>query len=984
MTTHDQLERRTQSIARNIYESMGKESPSLFDSGKWKGKIMETCMEDESFKVQLFRFIDVLPCLKTDALVTSLLDEYFQGGESSLMSLTHGIGRITSKGVLPGLAGKAVRSGAESFARQFIAGKNPSYALPALKKLWNQGLTFTVDLLGEAVLSDKEAQVYLKRYLEALKELGPAMDKLSGSTIQDTDAQGSIPRLDVSLKVSSFNPHLDPMNWEGSIDRTTKELEPVIETALEQGASITVDMESYHVKNLTIALFESLIKEYPEFQSWGIALQVYLKDAENDVRRVIHLARDIGKRVNVRLVKGAYWDYETVINRQRGWPVPVFLNKEDTDTNFENFTRALLENSDHVKPAIATHNVRSISHTIAIAEELGLPKEALEFQTIFGMAEPVRNTLRNMGYRVRVYTPIGELIPGMAYLIRRLLENTSNESFLRKSFVENIPIEELIKAPRSVVNKESSPQDDARFLNEPLVDFSIADNRRAMKDALEDVKKDLGKDYPLLLGEDEISANHKTESLNPARPDEVIGIISSASLEHGDRAVAEALKASESWRTTPVEQRAEYLLKAAKEMRKRRFHLAALQVYEVGKTWNEADGDVAEAIDFLEYYAREALKIGSTGKIDYYPGEENDYFPTPRGVGVTLAPWNFPLAISTGMVSAGIVTGNTVMYKPSGLSPVTGWKLVEIFREVGLPSGVLQYIPGPGHIVGEQLVKRPEVDYVAFTGSKEVGLRITELASETRPDQRNIKKVIAEMGGKNAIIVDETADLDEAVKGTLDSAIGFQGQKCSACSRVIIVGAAYNEFIDRLIAAMECVHVGPPEDPGNHMGPVIDKIALDRINKYIGIGEKDGRTLVNRTHEGKGYFVGPALFTDLETDSVLMQEEIFGPVLGAIKAKNMDEAIKIANGTPYALTGGIYSRSPSNIKKVIREFRVGNLYVNRKITASLVSRQPFGGFGMSGVGSKTGGPEYLLQFVNMVSVSENTLRRGFATKGLRM
>jgi len=349
-----------------------------------------------------------------------------------------------------------------------------------------------------------------------------------------------------------------------------------------------------------------------------------------------------------------------------------------------------------------------------------------------------------------------------------------------------------------------------------------------------------------------------------------------------------------------------------------------------------------------------------------------------------ISPWNFPLAIATGMVSASIVTGNCAIFKPSGLSPVIGWKLVEIFRRAGLPAGVLQFLPGPGAEVGEHLVAHPAVDFIAFTGSKEVGLRIVRLAGETGGDQRTVKRVVAEMGGKNAIIVDETADPDEAVLGVLHSALSFQGQKCSACSRVIVVGDRVSHFCSRLKEAMESIVIGPPEDPASFMGPVIDAAARQKILSYIELGMAEAKAVLVRHVESEGYFVGPALFTDVKPDSKLAQDEIFGPVLAVMRADDIDSAIDIANSTPYALTGGIFSRSPANIRKAKAKFRVGNLYINRKITGALVGRQPFGGFGMSGVGSKAGGPDYLRQFMNTRTISENTLRRGFTGPGTDM
>jgi RHH-type proline utilization regulon transcriptional repressor/proline dehydrogenase/delta 1-pyrroline-5-carboxylate dehydrogenase len=978
MSLYGNLEETVEKTGREIYSLIGKEIPSLLDSARWKGKLMEWAMKDDAFKVRMFRFIDVLPALKDDSLLVNLFNEYFADLQDNPMIVQRGIAGISKRGILPAIAGRVIRSRVEALAKQFIAGSDPEDSFSALNKLNEEGLTLSVDLLGEAVLSDSEAEEYIEKNLKLLDSLGDLTGGWEPVPLLHSDDQGPIPRWDLSVKVSSFYAHLDPIDWYGSITNVSEALRPVIEKAMEVHASLTLDMESYQHKDLTIAILRHVLREYDNLACCGIAIQAYLRDSMDDILGIIDYAKETGKRVTVRLVKGAYWDYETVTNRQRGWPVPVFLNKAETDLNFEELTKTLMGNTRYVRPAIASHNVRSISHAIGVAKVLKLPRNAFEFQNIYGMAEPVRSALVKMGYRVRVYTPIGELIPGIAYLIRRLLENTSNESFLRKSFSEETPIYVLIKAPEIPESSPADPCADKGFRNEPPTDFSQADNREKMKAALQTVRKNFDAEYPLIIGDSEIRNKDHIVSTNPARPEEVIGRVCRATSDDADKAVEEARKAWTTWRKTSVEDRADYLFKAAARMRDARFDLAALQVYEIGKTWREADGDIAEATDFLEYYGNEMLSLGVPRHLGSLAGESNLYFHEPRGVGAVIAPWNFPLAISTGMVSAGIVSGNCIIYKPSGLSVVTGWKLMEIFRAVGLPPGVLQFLPGPGESVGEHLVSHPGVDFVAFTGSKEVGLKIVELAAVTSIGQRNVKRVIAEMGGKNAIIVDETADLDEAVKGVLESALGFQGQKCSACSRAIVVRQAYEDFAHRLKEAMQSVPIGPPEDPAVAMGPVVDNSALKKINNYVEIGSREGTTVLRRTVEGPGYFVGPVMITDVSPDSTIAQEEVFGPVLVVLKAEDIDEALEIANDTEYALTGGIYSRSPRNIAKVHEEFRVGNLYINRKITGALVGRQPFGGFGMSGVGSKSGGPDYLTHFTHVRCVSENTLRRGFA------
>ena len=962
-------EERIREVAFELFSLMKEERPSIFSQRGWKGRIMHWAMRDDSFKNQLLRFIDVLPSLKTDALVLRLFKEYFDEIPDAPVIVRRGIGRLSRANVVPRIIAPIIRASVKSFAGEFIAGADPKDAHKSLRLLSDDGAAVSVDLLGEAVVSDMEARRYGTRYLELLEFLSPEFQ--TATRIKE--------KLDISLKISSFYSQIEPLNWKGSIEKVKDGLRPILERAQRLGASVTFDMEHYYYKDLTIAAFKSILDEFKNFHSAGIALQAYLRDTRDDLASLLRWARENGRRIAIRLVKGAYWDYETAINRQKGWPVPVYLQKEETDRGYEELTKMLLENTEDVYPAIATHSIRSISNAIALAEKLKLSEESFEFQVLYGMGEPVRKSLQRMRVRmpVRVYSPVGELIPGMAYLVRRILENTSNESFLRKSFVEGMDFEELIQPPSPKEIEAAEPEE--TFRNESNADFSKAHNRKKIEDTLRTVRGDLGRRIPLYLGGREIFTDKETPSINPAQPDEVVGRISSASREDAERAIREARAAYALWRKTSPEKRADYLFKTAEEMRKRRFTLAALEAYEVGKPILEADADVCEAIDYLGYYGRQMMKLAESKRLGDYQAEINEYGFEPRGVGVVISPWNFPLAIPTGMASAGIVAGNCMILKPSGLSPCVAWQLIDAFRTAGLPPGVLQCLPGSGAEIGAYLVSHPGIDLISFTGSKDVGLRIIRSAGETHPGQANVKRVIAEMGGKNAIIVDETADLDDAIKGTVISALGYQGQKCSACSRVIIEESVFDEFCERLKEAVKSVSIGPPEDLSTFMGPLVDQAALEKVQVYVEKGKEEGKALLLREAEaeGAGYYLGPAIF-EVSPEAVIAREEIFGPVISVIKAANIDQAITIANSTEYALTGGIFSRSPAAIRAAKAEFRVGNLYINRKITGAFVGRQPFGGFGMSGIGSKAGGPDYLPQFMNPKTISENVLRRGFA------
>ncbi|HEX6984818.1 MAG TPA: L-glutamate gamma-semialdehyde dehydrogenase, partial [Planctomycetaceae bacterium] len=557
-----------------------------------------------------------------------------------------------------------------------------------------------------------------------------------------------------------------------------------------------------------------------------------------------------------------------------------------------------------------------------------------------------------------------------------------NDSFLRHSYDASVSIEELLMNPAKVGAATPPPPADPvpEFANEPPTDFSREENREAMREALAEVRSQFGRDYPLVIGGRAIDTTRKLTSVNPSNTSETVGVVACATADHATDAIEAARRAFPQWMRTEPGHRAEYLELAASEMRARRFELAAWIVFECGKPWREADADVAEAIDFCNYYATQMRRLAE-GHDVHVPGEENRYFYRPRGVAVVIAPWNFPLAILTGMTAAALVTGNTVVMKPAEQSPVIAAKLMEVFRDAGLPDGVVNYLPGIGEEVGPELVGSPEVDLIAFTGSREVGLGINAKAAETDPRQTSVKHVIAEMGGKNAIVVDDDADLDEAVAGVVQSAFGYAGQKCSACSRVIVLDAAYDAFLERLIEATRSLKIGPADDPGTDVGPLIDDEARQRVRRYVELG-KEVNTLALGVEPGavgkKGYYVGPHVFTGVRPEDRLATEEVFGPVLAVFKARDFDEALRLANGTTYALTAGVFSRSPENLRKARRELVAGNIYLNRGITGALVHRQPFGGFKLSGIGTKAGGPDYLLQFLIPVNVTEKTMRRGFA------
>lgn len=980
------VEKLTQEIGRYLWSNVQHRIPSVFERRWWDDRILAWAMADESVKVQMFRFIDVLPTLRTRESITRHLQEYFEEVSAQLPRAARLALEVSQPDSVLGRAlAMTARRNALRMARRFIAGTEVEEVLKTVAQLRKQGLAFTLDLLGEAIISEGEADAYQEAYLKLMAGLSAVVNEWPENFQIDCDSSGPIPRVNLSLKLSALYSQFNPIDPRGTADGVKSRLRPLLRAARECGAYIHIDMEHYAFKNLTLAIFKEVLseKEFRDYADVGIVIQAYLPDAGRDLADLAEWARERGTSIWVRLVKGAYWDFETVVARARNWPIPVFQRKWQSDENFEQQTRFLMENREWLRPAFGSHNLRSLAHAVAWARHLKVPTGAYEIQMLYGMGAEQAQLFTELGHRVRIYTPFGELIPGMAYLVRRLLENTSNDSFLRASFAENVSIEELLMRPAGHAATQPPPVADPvddKFHNEPHSDFSRAESRQAMQAALKSVAGELGNEHPLVIGGKRIETKPAIISRNPSKRRQIVGRTASASPEHVTAALTAARGAFREWTRTEAQFRAEYIELAAAKMRERRYELAAWEVFECGKPWAEADADVAEAIDFCTYYARQMRGLARPRQCDV-PGEENSYSYRARGVAVIIAPWNFPLAILTGMTAAALVTGNTVVMKPAEQSPIIAAKLMEIFEEVGIPDGVVNYLPGVGEEIGPELVGSPEVDLIAFTGSQAVGLGINERSAHTDTRQENVKRVIAEMGGKNAIIVDDDANLDEAVQGVLFSAFGYSGQKCSACSRAIVLEQAYDEFVKRLVSATKSLKIGAAEEPGTFVGPVIDDEARTRIQRYIEIGKSEA-TLALACDAGDlaetGYFVGPHIFVDVPPEARIAQEEIFGPVLAVIKARDFDDALAIANGTKYALTGGVFSRSPGNLRRARVEFEVGNLYLNRGITGALVERQPFGGYKMSGIGTKTGGPDYLLQFLIPVNVTENTLRRGFA------
>jgi RHH-type proline utilization regulon transcriptional repressor/proline dehydrogenase/delta 1-pyrroline-5-carboxylate dehydrogenase len=967
------VEQRTLEIGGKLLAASRTHRKGLFSAGFWSDQLVAWTMKDSGFRTQLFRFIDVFPMLHTPEQIHDYLTDYLtQPGMTLPAGLDLG---LKAGGMAKGLVAKTIAGRIKGMAGNFIAGVDAKSALPVLRDLWKQGVAFSVDLLGEACVSESEAEVYQRRYLDLLEVLPEEAASWPAETRLENDHLGPVPRASISIKVSALSPRTDAIDFDGSLNLLAGALEPILRKAAQRRVIVYFDIEQAAVKDLTFALFRRCC-EAIDFPA-GLAMQAYLRSGPADAADLIKWARQSGRQVTVRLIKGAYWDYELIHSERMGWPVPVWTDKPSTDACFERmaamFVDAIPQRAGEggVKLALGSHNVRSIAHTLALLEKRNLPLSAVECQKLYGMADSLREALVEHGLRVREYVPVGEMIPGMAYLVRRLLENTSNQSWLRSGSSADVPDDILLVRPvlteEPASAAESAPRewatrhqlspavaglgDGLPLFNEPWRDFSVAQQRERFAKAV--------------------------ATIMPAKIDAV-------GADACQKAIATAAEAFPAWRDRSGLERSVILVKAAALMRDARDRLAAVMIREAGKTWREADGDVCEAIDFCEYYARVAVGLFEPERLGHFVGELNHQFYQPHGVAAIISPWNFPLAICAGMTTAALVTGNTAIVKPSSQTRHIARLLCENLWQAGVPAEALQYLPGAGREVGDMLVSDPRVSLIAFTGSKDIGMRILKLAGDPHPEQAFVKKVVCEMGGKNAIIVDESADLDEAVLAVRQSAFGYSGQKCSACSRVIAMDGVHDAFLRRLVESTRALVIGNPAETGTDVGPVIDESAAAKIRQYIEIGRSEGRLeLACHVPPGLSEQIGkpviaPHIFSGIQPQHRLANEEIFGPVLAVLRAASFDVALEIANSSVYKLTGGVFSRKPANLEAAWQRFRVGNLYINRGITGALVGRQPFGGFGLSGSGSKAGGRDYLLHFVEPRCVTENTMRHGFA------
>jgi RHH-type transcriptional regulator, proline utilization regulon repressor / proline dehydrogenase / delta 1-pyrroline-5-carboxylate dehydrogenase len=995
------VERDVQRLGRALHQRLRGRKPGFFEAAYWQALLLDRAMRDPSLKTDLFRLVDALPALTSDEQIARHAREYLLADGRDLPT---GLGlalRVTENPLAGSISAFIIKQQVRQMAERFIVGKDARHARPTLKKLWDRGFGFTVDLLGEATVNAAESEAYALRYADLIDFLPGETNRWKANGAPDQAPDGHlVPRANISLKLSAMDHLLDPADPEGGVERLLQRVRPLLLRAKQLGAFINFDLEQWSLHEITYRLFERIALD-PEFAKWpdlGIVIQAYLKNAHHDLDRLLTLSQKRGTPLTVRLVKGAYWDYEVIRSGLHGYPCPVFQQKGQTDANYETLTRRLLDERANTHAAFGTHNLRSICVALAHADSLGLRPGDYEFQMLYGMAEAERDLLRDLGHRVRLYAPVGDLLTGMAYLVRRLLENTANSSFLRLSHHDHADIGELLARP--IEGRDGSPLPSVElvgrqslpcvapavltsaFRNCPLTDFTSAESRAAFAQAVADAEKQMPWQAPTVIDGRARIGGTVLFHVSPNDRTRIATSSNSASIADVEQAIAIAQAAWPAWRDLPLETRAARVNELGARLERDRFRLAAMEVHEQAKPWREADADIAEAIDFCRYYARQSLLELGPRRQGNVAGEINTLTYEGRGLCAVIAPWNFPLAILCGMTTAALVAGNAVLLKPAEQASAIAFAFHQHALAAGIPPGVLAFLPGDGEIVGDALVRHRDVAQIAFTGSREVGTAILKQAAEIAPGQATIKRVVCEMGGKNAIIVDDDADLDEAVTGVIASAFGYAGQKCSACSRLIIVGKISDTFIQRLrLAATALVPVSAAR-ADCLLPAVIDEASHAKLWKII--NEPDSRVQCLHCGEASdaGWFVPPVIFQVSDPEHPLMQRELFGPILTVFSARDFSHALEIANTSDFALTGAVYSRSPRHLRQAQAEFRIGNLYLNRPCTGAQVDRQPFGGFKMSGAGTKAGGPGYLLNFAEMRVCTENTMRRGFAPETL--
>ena len=916
--------------------------------------LLTSALSDERFRTRMLRFVDVFAAVHESGDsegLHRLIREYFHEDFPAIPRPLRWMLRLGRDPLVPSMAvGEAARRGVSLFANRFIVDPGAGATRRLVDELAEAGRYPSFDLLGEAVLSELEADQYQARYLRLI-------DDLRTHPLAAQRTAGGVPALQLSLKLSSLTYRFTPIDLHGSISRVEPRLTRIAEAARVAGIGLCIDAEQYETRDVSWGAFTRVFGGTGPLRGWdgaAMVVQGYLRDADAHLDQVLAFARDRGAPFQVRLVKGAYWDYERIVASANRWPSPVFEQKAATDHLYERLLARMIEHHGTIYTAVASHNPRAHAIAEALADQQGLPPGSVEHQTLHRTLQALSEALAERGWVSRDYVPVGELIPGMAYLVRRILENSSQAGFLMHSRSPGTD-DDLLTAPVAVSDALAVEPDDAPFERAHAAPWFDAEFRRAFTAALDAVEKRPARRLELPDG---IAGAGWRTVRSPSNPDgPPLGEIEMASPDGAATTVQRARAAADAWGQRPLDTRAAILRRAADQLLAHGHELAALIVCEGGRDRAGAWAEVEEAVDFLRLYSRSAEELWDThgGKI------------APRGVVAVIPPWNFSLAIPCGMTAAALVCGNATILKPAQQTPLIAHRLVELFRAAGLPEDVLQYLPGEGESTGAALVEHQDVAMIAFTGSRRVGTWIHEAVARAPGRDGRPRALVAEMGGKNAAIVFSDSDLDEAVAGVLQSAFGHAGQKCSAVSRVLVDAAIVPRFRDRLIEAARSWRAGPATEAETAINPVIDATASERLSESAERARQEGRVCLDQFGPQPGSLNHGPLIVEIGSDSALSAstatEELFGPILALIPFEDDEDAYRIANGTDYALTAGVFSRSPSRIARATAVLDAGGVYVNRGTTGARPGVEPFGGMRFSGTGPQAGSAEYLWAFV---------------------
>jgi RHH-type proline utilization regulon transcriptional repressor/proline dehydrogenase/delta 1-pyrroline-5-carboxylate dehydrogenase len=955
------IEVRTQQLGRALLAQATRYRPGAAE--RIEDWLLTHAVTDHRFRSRLLRYMDVLASLDHDTggrEAKRLAHEYFGETFPELPRGLRWLLRMARSEQLPApVVGESARRSAEVFARRFITPPGERTVTATIEYLAAHGRVPSFDLLGEAVLSDTEAQAYIDAYLRLIAQL--SRDPAAGLR-----TAGGVAALQVSLKLSSLTACFTPVDPEGSIARARPGLEAIASAARAAGIGVTVDMEQYALRDLAWEVFRRAFGPGTALGGWedaGIVLQGYLHDAPALAEAYAGFARERGTPFQVRLVKGAYWDYETIVAAANRWLPPVHTAKGATDAQFERLVERLLAASG-IRLAVASHNVRAHAHAEAVAEQLGLPSGAVEHQTLFRTAEGTSRALGALGWSARDYVPVGELLPGMAYLVRRVLENSSQAGFLLQSRAGASAEELLCPPPVRPVEAVAVSAESGAFERAPAAPWHDPAFRARFEEALRSTRARWGERFGLEIAGEVLPGAREVEVRSPSYPAGApVGTVTFADDAATERAVEDTRAGQRRWAALPVPERAAILRRAAHLIEERQHELAAWVLHEGGRDRADAFAEVEEAVDYLRYYAAEAERLFA----------EHSPRIAPRGVVAVIPPWNFSLAIPCGMTAAALAAGNAVILKPAEQTPLIAHRLVAALHEAGVPRDALVCLPGDGETVGAALASHPGVAMVAFTGSRAVGTALHEAVARVDLPEGQVKALVAEMGGKNPVLVFADADLDEAIEGIVRSAFGHANQKCSAASRVLVAAPVFEALRDRLVEAARSLHVGPADDPATRVNPIIDREARARLDGAAARAREEGEVLLDlfdapRADGGPdaALLAGP-LIVQLSPEQALEArtalDELFGPILVLVPFTTEEEAYRLANATPYGLTAGVYSRSPRTIERATRAIEAGTVYVNRPITGARVAIEPFGGMKFSGTGPKAGGADSLWAYM---------------------